>query len=101
MRLRSRRLDPESGREEAAAQLADARRDLDSARREIAQMSNALDGLPLGVILVDAAGNVRVRNAAATRLGGAAHGDVLVRAAVDHHVAAALAGSESGSTVEL
>src|SRR6187549_858755 len=86
---------------DATARLAESVEELDAARREVAQMGAALDGLPLGVILVDARGQVRVRNAQALRLGGPAHGDVLVREAVDKHVARAMAGAESESTVEL
>jgi two-component system sensor histidine kinase SenX3 len=65
------------------------------------RLRSALDALPVGVVLVDAAGVVRTTNAAALHLGGAAHGDVLVREAVDKHVAQALRGSSSGSTIEL
>ena len=97
MRLGSRR----DTAADIARALAEARADAEALRRELAQMNNALDGLPVGVIVVDGAGRTRVRNAAAMRLGGAAHGDVLVREAVDKHIARALAGSESESTVEL
>jgi two-component system sensor histidine kinase SenX3 len=97
MRLRGRR---DAG-VDAAAELAEVRAELEAARREIAQMSNALDGLPIGVVLVDKTGQVRIRNDKAMRLGGAAHSDVLVRAAMDQHIARALKGAESESTVEL
>jgi two-component system sensor histidine kinase SenX3 len=95
MRRRGRRGD------EVEAELADAQAELDVRRREIERMSSALDGLPIGVILVDSRGRVQVRNAAADRLGGAAHSDVLVRAAVDENVSRAVTGTESASTVEL
>jgi two-component system sensor histidine kinase SenX3 len=97
VRLRSRR-DTE---EDTARALAEARADVEALRGELAQISNALDGLPVGVVVVDSAGGIRVRNAAAMRIRGAAHGDVLVREAVDKQIKKALAGTESESTVEL
>jgi len=92
-----------SGRhdDDAAAQLLEARAEVARLRAETDRLRRALDSLPVGVVLVDAAGVARTTNAAASRLGGAAHGDVLVREAVDKHVAQALRGDAAGSNVEL
>jgi len=85
----------------SAADLVDARVEIGRLRDELDRVQRALDGLPIGVVLVGADGVVRMRNAAATHLGGAAHGDVLIRGAVDKHVERALGGRESKSAVEL
>jgi two-component system sensor histidine kinase SenX3 len=83
------------------AEMRDALQAMRLLREEADLVSAALDALPLAVIVVDANGVTRVRNAAATRLGGGAHGDVLLRAAVDQHATRARAGADSASTIEL
>ncbi len=96
--MRLRRAETDSA---ATVRLEEVQRELADARGELAQMLAALDGLPLGVIFVDAKGHQRAGNAPASSLGGAAHGDVLVREAVEKHVARAITGVTSESTLEL
>jgi two-component system sensor histidine kinase SenX3 len=81
--------------------LAEVRAELERVRAELTRVQGAFDSLPMGVVLVDASGEMRTRNAAAQRLGGVAHGDVLVLEAVDKHVEQALRGKESQSSVQL
>ncbi|MFN8021839.1 MAG: ATP-binding protein [Acidimicrobiales bacterium] len=80
--------------EQAAATASRAERLELSLRRAQA----ALDGLPIGVVLVDADGQVISRNRA-TNVGG--HGDVLLQEAVDRQVAQALQGRDTVANVEL
>jgi two-component system sensor histidine kinase SenX3 len=82
------------------------RGELDAARRRLAAVElalgrarAALDGLPIGVVLVDPTRAVISRNAAATPARG--HADVLLQGAIDRHVEQGLKGVASQSSVEL
>jgi two-component system, OmpR family, sensor histidine kinase SenX3 len=70
-------------------------------RDEVTRVQGALDSLPIGIVLVDADGSERVRNTAASHLGGGTHADVLVLEAIDKHVRRALEGDQSSATVDL
>ena len=61
----------------------------------------ALDALPIGVIVVDSDARMVVRNRASDDSGGDTHNEVLVQAAVQHHLRAAVRGEERSQTVEL
>ena len=80
--------------------------EMDDARAEIARVhlqldraQSALDGLSIGVVLVDASGTTLSRNSFMTKAKG--HGDVLVQAAADRLLKQALAGKECVTSVEL
>lgn len=101
MRLLSRRQVAAPGEPEHAE-----RGEFDAARRRLATVElalgraqAALDGLPIGVVLVDPTGTVISRNAAATPARG--HADVLLQGAIDRHVEQGLKGVASQSSVEL
>lgn len=64
-----------------------------------ARMQVALDALPVGVVVANSAGEVVVRNRSSETMGDEAH--VLVHAAIQHHLRAALRGLERSQTVEL
>jgi two-component system, OmpR family, sensor histidine kinase SenX3 len=81
---------------EQAAARATAEAELRSAR-----IQSALDALPIGVIVVDSDARVVVRNRASDDSGGDTHNEVLVQAAVQHHLRAAVRGEERSQTVEL
>jgi two-component system sensor histidine kinase SenX3 len=81
--------------QEAAARAA-AETELRAAR-----IQSALDALPIGVIVVDGDARVVVRNRASDDSGGDTHNEVLVQAAVQHHLRAAVRGEERSQTVEL
>ena len=66
-----------------------------------ARIQAALDALPIGVIVVDGDARVVVRNRASDDAGGDTHNEVLVQAAVQHHLRAAVRGEERSQTVEL
>ena len=65
------------------------------------RLQAALDALPNGVFVADREGRVLVRNKAADEAGGDSHNEVLVQAAVQHHLRGALRGEERSQTVEL
>lgn len=65
------------------------------------RMQAALDALPVGVIVADADAKVVVRNKASDDAGGDTHNEVLVQAAVQHHLRAAVRGEQRSQTVEL
>ena len=65
------------------------------------RLQAALDALPVGVIVADGAGRVLVRNRASDEAGGDTHNEVLVQAAVQHHLRGALRGGQRSQTVEL
>ncbi len=65
------------------------------------RLQAALDALPIGVIVADSDGKAVVRNRASDSGGGDTHNEVLVQAAVQHHLRAALRGGERSQTVEL
>src|SRR5215218_879826 len=58
------------------------------------RIQSALDVLPIGVIVVDSDARVVVRNRASDDSGGDTHSEVLVQAAVQHHLRAAVRGEE-------
>jgi two-component system sensor histidine kinase SenX3 len=62
--------------------LARAAVDADAERGDRRALESALDAIPQGVVLCDAAGVVRYRNQVATAYSDARHGDALVEAAV-------------------
>lgn len=64
-----------------------------------ARMQIAIDALPVGVVVANSAGEVVVRNRSSETMGDEAH--VLVHAAIQHHLRAALRGIERSQTVEL
>ncbi len=70
-------------------------------RRTAELMQAALDALPTGVIVADTEGRVLFRNRAADPAGEDSHNEVLVQAAVQYHLRAALRGSQRSQTVEL
>ena len=65
------------------------------------RLQSALDALPVGVIVADGDGRVVVRNRASDDAGGDTHNEVLVQAAVQHHLRGALRGGQRSQTVEL
>ncbi|MCU1366454.1 MAG: signal transduction histidine kinase [Ilumatobacteraceae bacterium] len=67
----------------------------------VARIQSALDALPIGVIVVDSDARMVVRNTASDSSGGDAHNEVLVQAAVQHHLRAAVRGEHRSQTVEL
>jgi two-component system sensor histidine kinase SenX3 len=69
--------------------------------RRYERVQAALDALPLGVVIADADGRDMIRNKAADGAGGSTHNEVLVQAALQHHLRAALRGDERSQTVEL
>jgi two-component system sensor histidine kinase SenX3 len=81
---------------EQAASRAAAATELRAAR-----IQAALDALPIGVIVVDGDARMVVRNRASDDSGGDTHNEVLVQAAVQHHLRAAVRGEERSQTVEL
>ena len=64
-------------------------------------MQAALDALPVGVIVADAEARVVARNTASDDSSGDSHNEVLVQAAVQHHLRAAVRGEDRSQTVEL
>jgi two-component system, OmpR family, sensor histidine kinase SenX3 len=82
-----------------AADSADLLAELAQVRLELDRARTSLDNLPVGVVLVDAAGTVIMRNARSHQ--GTGHGEVLVQEAIERHVQAALRGRESHSSIEL
>lgn len=65
------------------------------------RLQAALDAMPVGVIVADGDGRVLVRNKASDQAGGDTHNEVLVQAAVQHHLRGALRGGQRSQTVEL
>jgi len=65
------------------------------------RLQAALDAMPVGVIVADGDGRVVVRNKASDQAGGDTHNEVLVQAAVQHHLRGALRGGQRSQTVEL
>lgn len=66
---------------------------------QAARMQIALDALPVGVVVANSEGEVVVRNRSSETIGDEAH--VLVHAAIQHHLRAALRGIERSQTVDL
>lgn len=75
--------------------------ELAAAREAITRLQTALDALPVGVVLADATGEVVVRNASVSSVGGSVHADVLVAEAIDVHIAAARSGQARRQTIDL
>ncbi|HYI62442.1 MAG TPA: ATP-binding protein [Acidimicrobiales bacterium] len=91
-----------------AARRAEAERAAATARSRAAaaddvatRLREALDAVPQGVIVADVQERVVARNAAATELEEARHGEALVGGAVDELLAAALRGTPGERTLEL
>ena len=80
---------------------SDAERATSELRERADRLQAALDAMPNGVIIAGRDGRVLVRNAAADESGGDAHNEVLVQAAVQHHLRGALRGEQRSQTVEL
>jgi two-component system, OmpR family, sensor histidine kinase SenX3 len=68
---------------------------------EFDRLRSALDVLPIGVTVADAAGVVVYRNQLARSFAGARHADVLVDEAVEAHLLGAAHGEERSQTLEL
>jgi two-component system sensor histidine kinase SenX3 len=79
----------------------DARFETDGAGQARARLQQALDSLSHAVLIIDAAGTVVERNAAADAFVSARHSDALVEAAVAELVERALRGEHASRTVEL
>ena len=80
---------------------SDSRRQNEKLELLSARIQSALDALPIGVIVADADAKIVVRNRASDDAGGNTHSEVLVQAAVQHHLRAAVRGEERSQTVEL
>jgi two-component system sensor histidine kinase SenX3 len=81
--------------------LRTARAEGDGAARARERLQQALDSLPQAVLIIDAAGTVVERNAAAEAFVSARHSDALVEAAVSELVDRALRGEPASRTVDL
>ena len=99
MGLLQRRREPAD--DTTAADLADARAEIERLRIESARAQAALDGLAVGVVLVDPDGNIVNRNAVAGTLLGAGHAGVLVAEAVDRQLEQAREGRPGRVDVQL
>jgi two-component system sensor histidine kinase SenX3 len=80
---------------------AATRRVNDDLQVSMGRMQAALDALPVGVIVADQDARIVVRNRASDDGSGDTHNDVLVQAAVQHHLRAAVRGEDRSQTVEL
>lgn len=78
-----------------------ADRDATDLKARFDRIQAALDVLPIGVIVADPDARAVVRNTAADASGGDTHNEVLVQAAVQHHLRAAVRGEQRSQTVEL
>src|SRR5262249_44833466 len=78
-----------------------ASRGLATSEDVVRQLRAALDAVPQGVMVVDAAGAVVARNRAARDVAVARHGEALVSGAVDELTAAAITGTGGTRTIEL
>ncbi len=65
------------------------------------RLGHALDAIPQGVLITDAAGKVVFRNQIAETFESARHSDALVEAAITELVTASLAGQAGNRTIEL
>ena len=72
--------------------------ELGEARAEIQRLRSALDSLPVGVVVSDPTGVTVVSNREARALGG--HADVLLNAAIEAQLGAAIRGDSAMETVE-
>ncbi len=80
---------------------SDSRRQTEQLELLSVRIQSALDALPIGVIVADSDAKIVVRNRASDDAGGNTHSEVLVQAAVQHHLRAAVRGEERSQTVEL
>lgn len=85
----------------SVADLADARAEIERLRVESARAQAALDGLAVGVVLVDPKGAVVSRNAVARTMLGAGHAGVLVAEAVERQLEQARLGRPGRADVQL
>ena len=76
-------------------------RENDDLQMSLARVQAALDALPVGVVVADADARIVARNRASDDGGGDTHNEVLVQAAVQHHLRAAVRGEDRSQTVEL
>jgi two-component system sensor histidine kinase SenX3 len=81
--------------------VADCADELTAVRSMRHLLEDALDGLPQGVLIIDATGAVVHRNAAAETFARARHADALVEAAVGELVTSALGGLPDRRELEL
>jgi two-component system sensor histidine kinase SenX3 len=90
---------PQVARVERAADaaLATREREAEVGRR----LASAIDAIPQGIVICDAAGDVVFRNAVGERFSGARHGEALVAVAVDDLLAQARGGELGQDTLEL
>lgn len=87
--------------EQMLTEVSELRTELEHVRRELALARAAMAALPVGVILADGHGTVLTKNEMAARLTASDHGGLLVRQAVDRHLADARNGRRGGSEVDL
>ena len=80
---------------------AAAERTIAEERTRADRLQAALDAMPNGVVVADRDGRVLLRNKASDEAGGDVHGEVLIQAAVQHHLRAALRGGQRSQTIEL
>jgi two-component system sensor histidine kinase SenX3 len=86
---------------EPAARLAEAEVRIAELEQMEAELRAAIDNLPAGVVIVDRAGRVVLRNRHANRVVGVTHLDALVDEAVEAHLRDALAGRDTVDTLDL
>jgi two-component system sensor histidine kinase SenX3 len=84
----------------AAGEAAAVRR-ADALSRSLAELRAAVDLLPGGLVVVDRAGELIVRNGRAESFLGVAHLDALLEQSVESHLRNALAGDERADTLEI
>ena len=75
--------------------------DIETLQARAARLQQALDALPVGVVVANNAGEVVVRNSSSESIGIEAHSHVLVHAAMQQHLRAALRGGAREQTIEL
>ncbi len=80
---------------------AAAERTIVEERTRADRLQAALDAMPNGVVVADRDGRVLLRNKASDEAGGDVHGEVLIQAAVQHHLRDALRGGQRSQTIEL
>ena len=80
---------------------AAAERTIAEERTRADRLQAALDAMPNGVVVADRDGRVLLRNKASDEAGGDVHGEVLIQAAVKHHLRDALRGGQRSQTIEL
>jgi len=90
---------PQVGRVEKAAEaaLASSEREAQVGRR----LARAIDAIPQGIVICDAAGKVVFRNEVGEQFSSARHGEALVAAAIDDLLTQARAGDVGQDTLEL